>query len=238
MAYLFTNRGVEAVAAGEASLIASRATNDPWAIAGTMTALCPSRVAFSVDPQARDEAAEGVALAEEIGCPTLLHTLYSVRAYVEQWFDTEQAAYWARKSIDVAATSSGQAVNAGHAHATICLAAAGRGDRGLLLTSLRDAVTSARESAVWLPMYGACVYGGQALVQLGQPVLGVQLLGAAASHRTVPDAETDKRTQALAVARDLLDPAVYDRALRFTDGMNPDELSSFVLAEVERLAGG
>jgi hypothetical protein len=87
-------------------------------------------------------------------------------------------------------------------------------------------------------MYGACEYGGQALVQLGQPVLGVQLLGAAASHRTLPDAETDKRTQALAAARELLDPATFERAFHFADGMNPDELSAFVLAEVERLAGG
>ena len=202
-----------------------------------LTAVCVVRSQLSADLRARDEAAECVTAAENIGCPTVLNLAYFARGFVEAFFDAAQAGYWCRKSIDVLGTAAGSAVMTGHAYATLCLAAAGLGDQDLLLKSLRDAVSFARASTMWITLYGACDYGGQALIELGHPALGVQLIGAAAPHRSFTGAEADRRTRALDTARAQLDEAAYDHALRFAEHLNPDEVSAHVLAEITRLEG-
>ena len=233
--YVYTGRSVDAVAAAEECLRVARTTNDPLAIAVALTGVCANRAGVSADPRARDEAAELVTVAETIGCPTVLHLACFARGYVEGFFDAGQAGYWCRKAIDVLGTAAGSAMNTGHAYATICLAAAGLGDEGLLLRSLRDAVSFARASTIWITLYSACEYGGQALIELGHPALGVQLIGAATPHRSLGGAEADRKTRALATARDQLDEATYTHALRFAEHLNPDELCAYLLTEITRL---
>ena len=130
-----------------------------------------------------------------------------------------QAQYWSRKAIDVLGPAAGAALQTSQAYTTICVAAAGLGDQGLLLRSLRFA----RASTIWTTLYAACEYGGQAFIELGHPALGVQLIGAATPHRSFTGAEADRRARALAIARARLDEAAYDNALRFAEHLNPDD---------------
>lgn len=134
-----------------------------------------------------------------------------------------QARYWSRKAIDVLGPAAGAALQTSQAYTTIGVAAAGLGDQGLLLRSLRDAVSFARASTIWTTLYAACEYGGQAFIELGHPALGVQLIGAATPHRSFTGAEADRRARALAIARARLDEAAYDNALRFAEHLNPDD---------------
>ncbi len=236
--YNHTNRGADALAAAERVVDISRVADDPWVLASALSTLSTVRVTYTADPSARGEAAEAVARAERIGCPTLLHLAYFTRGFVEEYSDAEQAVQWCRKAIDVLEASSASALLTGSAYATICLAAAELGDRDLLLTSLRDAVTFTRASTVWFALYHACEYGGQALVRFGHVETAVRLLGAASTQRPLGGAEIEKRAEALAEARALLAEAAYEAAFHFADGMNPDELAAYVLAEVERLERG
>ena len=138
-------------------------------------------------------------------------------------------------AIDVLGSSAGSALETGHGYATICLAAAALDDEDLLLRSLRDAVSFARASTMWITLYAACEYGGEALIELGHPALGVQLIGAATPHRSFTGAEADRKTRALATARDQLGEAAYTHALRFAEHLNPDELCAYLLTEITRL---
>ena len=118
-------------------------------------------------------------------------------------------------------SSAGSALETGHGYATICLAAAALDDEDLLLRSLRDAVSFARASTMWITLYAACEYGGEALIELGHPALGAQLIGAATPHRSFTGAEADRRARALDTARGQLDEAAYTNALRFAEHLNP-----------------